>query len=296
MTATPNLHPSVLPDPAARHFDPVLRPDLPALYATRAARLRALAPGHELSAYLMLAAQVAEGQAACLQAGGDADPEAQMPDPQTIATRGGWPRLLDQLVAHLDRDTPAEPANQIAALLAQARALSEPARRQAALALVQGRFHEVAPGIAPFIWAALSVAVAQAARLAPLPAPTDREPTSCPVCGTAPTASLIHTGQRQGLRYLHCALCECQWHVVRAKCSDCGDNAQLDYLSFDTPEAAIRAEACGSCGGYLKTISQEKDPAAEVVADDLASLVLDDAARAEGYGRSGFNPFALPQG
>lgn len=287
MTIVPELRPSVPPEAASRHFDPVLRPDLPALYATRAARLRMLAPDHELSAYLLLAARISDAQAACLQDGAGADP-----DPRAMATAGDWPQILDHLIAHVDRDAPA----QVAALLDELRVMPEPARRQAALDLVQGRFDAVSPGIAPFIWAALSVAVAQAARLAPLPAPATREPTACPICGTAPVASLIHTGQRQGLRYLHCALCECEWHMVRAKCSDCGDNAQLDYLSFDTPEAAIRAEACGACGGYLKTISQEGDPKVEVVADDLASLVLDDAASAEGYGRSGFNPFALPAG
>ncbi|MDF3606474.1 formate dehydrogenase accessory protein FdhE [Paracoccus sp. DMF-8] len=286
MTA-PDLRPSVPPETASRHFDPVLRPDLAALYATRAARLRRLAPGHELSAYLSLVADITDGQAACLRDGGRVDP-----DPQAMATDGDWPQMLDHLIAHLDRDAPG----QVAELLAELRAMPDTARRQAALALVQGRFDAVAPGIAPFVWAALSVAVAQAARLAPLPAPATREPTACPVCGTAPVASLIHTGQRQGLRYLHCALCECEWHMVRAKCSDCGDNARLDYLSFDTPEAAIRAESCGACGGYLKTVSHESDPEVEVVADDLASLVLDDAASAEGYGRSGFNPFALPAG
>lgn len=287
MTPAGNPIPSVLPDAASRHFDPVLRPDLATLYATRAARLRALAPGHELSAYLLLAADITDGQAACLHDDGSAHP-----DPQAMAAHGEWPRMLDLLIGRMDRDAPP----QLAPILNELRTMPEPKRRQAALALAQGRFEAVAPGIAPILWAALSVAVAQAARLAALPAPVSQEPTACPFCGTAPVASLIHTGQRQGLRYLHCALCDCEWHVVRAKCSDCGDNSRLDYLSFDTPEAAIRAESCGSCGGYLKTISQERDPEVEVVADDLASLVLDNAASAEGYGRSGFNPFALPAG
>ena len=44
---------------------------------------------------------------------------------------------------------------------------------------------------------------------------------------------------------------------------------------------------------YLKVISLERDPKAEAVADDLATLTLDDAVRAEGFQRTGFNPFAL---
>ncbi|WP_238587493.1 formate dehydrogenase accessory protein FdhE domain-containing protein [Cupriavidus sp. IDO] len=50
----------------------------------------------------------------------------------------------------------------------------------------------------------------------------------------------------------------------------------------------------GVCHGYLKVISLERDPQAEAVADDLATLTLDDAVTAEGYQRTRFNPFALP--
>lgn len=47
------------PDPDTWHFTPLLQPDLADLYARRAARLRALADGHELADYLRLAARVA---------------------------------------------------------------------------------------------------------------------------------------------------------------------------------------------------------------------------------------------
>ncbi len=286
MSVTPNLRSSVPPEAASRHFDPVLRPDLAALYATRAARLRALAEGHELSAYLALAADMAGAQAACLT---DIAPSGPV-DPVALAQNGDWPEVLDRMIARL---TPRAP-DQVAPHLAALSQMPEAARRDAGVALVEGRFDAVDPALAPFLWAALSSRVAQAARAAPLPAAAQQEPADCPICGTAPVASVIHTGDRQGLRYLHCALCECEWHMVRAKCSNCGDSTRLDYLSFDTPEAAIRAEACSACGSYLKVISLERDPGAEVIADDLASLALDAAAGDEGHGRSGFNPFALP--
>ncbi|SCU88269.1 hypothetical protein CNECB9_4820031 [Cupriavidus necator] len=51
---------------------------------------------------------------------------------------------------------------------------------------------------------------------------------------------------------------------------------ELNYLSFDTPEATVRAGSCGVCHGYLKVISLERDPQAEAVADDLATLALDE--------------------
>ena len=286
MTEAPLLH--APQPPGSRHFAPILRPDLATLYARRAARLRALAAGHELSEYLVLAAQVTDAQAACLGA-----PAADLPpDPAGIATAGLWPALLDRMLADL-RPKVAAPVHEA---LAQLQALPEAARRSAAIALAEGRFDAVDPALAPFLWAALSAEVARAARAAPLPGPTAQEPPDCPLCGTAPVASTILTGDDQGLRYLHCALCDCDWHMVRAKCTNCGDAGQLDYLSFETPEAPIRAEACGACGSYLKVISQERDREADTVADDLASLVLDDAASAEGFGRSGFNPFALPSG
>jgi len=76
-------------------------------------------------------------------------------------------------------------------------------------------------------------------------------------------------------------LCESAWHMVRAKCTDCGAAADLDYLSFDTTEATVRAESCGVCHGYLKIISLERDRQAEAVADDLATLPLDHAVAAE---------------
>lgn len=42
------------------------------------------------------------------------------------------------------------------------------------------------------------------------------------------------------------------------------------------------------------SLSQEKDPKIEAVADDLASLVLDARMEQEGYARSSINPFHFP--
>lgn len=281
------FRPSVPPEELTRHFDPVLRPDLAPLYARRAARLRDLAEGHDLAAYLRLCADITDAQADCLA---DGIAPLTSVNPASLARSGHWPVLLDRLTEVLRPVVPDAVKPHLAALAT----MTEEERRAAALAQVEGRFADVDAALAPFIRAALSVEVAQVARHVALPALGDEESPHCPVCGSAPVASIIHNGEHEGMRYLHCALCECEWHMVRAKCSNCGDAGQLDYLSFDTPEASIRAEACGACGGYLKVISRERDADAEVVADDLASLLLDDAARAEGFGRSGFNPFALP--
>lgn len=277
---------SVPPEAASRHFDPVLRPDLAGLYAKRAARLRDLAQGHDLAEYLRFAARVAEAQGRVL----DLLADGLETDPAAVVASGPWPEALARMIDLLRDDAPESVQPHLAVLAT----LPEADLRRAGMALTEGRFGDVAAAQAPLLWAALSVAVADAARRCPLPPRADEEPVDCPVCGCAPVASLIHTGDRQGLRYLHCALCDCEWHMVRAKCSNCEDAGHLDYLSFDTALATVRAEACTSCGSYLKVISHERDQEAEVVADDLATLVLDDAAALEGFARSGFNPFALP--
>lgn len=293
MTDTPKVRSSIPSEASTRHFDPVLKPDLPALYAARAARLRSLAEGHELEDYLRLAAEVADAQAARVSSVAPPEPAASRPDPFAIARDGRWLEHLDALIEALAGRLPAPAAPHLDAL----KVLPEAARKDEALALAEGRFDAVSAAAAPFLWAALSLEVALQAQAAPLPEITAEsgESADCPVCGGAPVASLLHTGDRQGLRYLHCSMCECEWHVVRAKCTNCGDSGQVEYLSFDPAPAVVRAESCGHCSGYLKLVSQEKIPQAEVVADDLATLVLDDAAQAEGYQRTGLNPFALPQ-
>jgi FdhE protein len=67
-------------------------------------------------------------------------------------------------------------------------------------------------------------------------------------------AGLQHGANRHhsGLRYLHCNLCETEWHVVRVKCSNCEQSRDLHYWSLDNEQAAVKAESCGDCGTYLK--------------------------------------------
>lgn len=280
--------------PPGVHFEPLILPELEAAYyARRAARLRELASSGELADYLSFAADIAEMQeaAAALVVRGEA---RDLPlDAVAEARDGDWPHLLDLLIDGL-RPGIAEMA---APHLERVASLDLAERRQAAVALAGGRFADVSAEIAPFIWAAFSVWMRVLAGSAKMPETGDdaaTEHAQCPACGTAPVASVILTGSRQGLRYLHCALCETDWHMVRAKCSNCGKSGKLDYLSFDTEEAAVRAECCDDCHGYLKVVSLDRDRNADVIADDLATLALDAAVEEEGYGRTGFNPFALP--
>ena len=59
-------------------------------------------------------------------------------------------------------------------------------------------------------------------------------------------------------------------------------------------QAAIRAETCPSCQGYLKLFYLEHDSRAEAVADDLASLDLDLRLSEEGHLRHAPNLLLAP--
>ena len=146
---------------------------------------------------------------------------------------------------------------------------------------------------APFIMAALQVywaAMASTLRLTDV-AQLD-VPTVCPVCGTLPVASVVRSDKRgpQGYRYLHCGLCETEWHSVRITCSHCLSTEGITYHSIEGGSEAIRAEACGKCHTYRKILYQEKDSSVEPVADDLSSLALDLLMTDEGFHRASGNP------
>ena len=162
--------------------------------------------------------------------------------------------------------------------------------------LLSQEFNLVSTDKAVFIWAALSLYWLQLAQQ--IPHNSRQEGTDnlhyCPVCGSAPVASVVHIGTSQGLRYLHCSLCESEWNLVRAQCTNCNEHKNLELWSLNEELALIRAETCGDCQSYLKIMFQEKDPNVEAVADDLASIFLDIEMEEKGFARSGLNPFVFP--
>lgn len=106
---------------------------------------------------------------------------------------------------------------------------------------------------------------------------------------------MVHIGsQNDDLRYLHYNLCESEWYVAPDKCTNCEQKRELHYRSLDSATGVIKAESCGDCGTWLKLFYQQKDPAVEPVADDLATLVLDARMQQEGFTRSSLNPFLFP--
>jgi len=288
---------------AVEAIPPLLFPRLKNLYNRRAERLRELATNNPLGDYLRFAALIAHAQEVVLydhplamdltalieQSANTGKPPLDL---HILPRDAHWQRLLLSLIAELK----PEMSGQALAVIENLEKASSTELEEMATALLNTEFSKVGSDKAPFIWAALSLYWAQMASLIPGKATAEygEQRQFCPVCGSIPVSSMVHIGSNNALRYLHCNLCETEWHVVRIKCSNCEQTRDLNYWSLDSEQSAIKAESCGDCGTYLKIFYQEKDSSVEAVADDLASLVLDARMEQEGFARSSINPFLFP--
>ncbi len=167
--------------------------------------------------------------------------------------------------------------------------------KQQVSALLAGSLPSVSLATAPLTAAALQVQWSGLVlTLAQFPPAQHEESQVCPLCGGQPVAGLIMTaGAHKGLRYLHCGLCGSNWHVVRSKCSQCGESREISYVSLQGEMGHVRAELCGDCRSYLKVMYAQEEPEIEVLADDLATLALDWRMAGEGYLKSAMNPLLL---
>ncbi|MDY2948076.1 formate dehydrogenase accessory protein FdhE [Mannheimia varigena] len=270
------------------------------LYSRRAKRLRELAQDNPFSEYLEFAANLVDIQLELL----GSHPIANYSEKLTAyveSTQGDKPlnsknfqrsdewRIL--LLAIIDKFKPYANDTVLSTIeWLEKASMSE--LETLADYLLNERYEQVSADKAVFIWSALSLYWVQLTQQ--LPRTTRAEighKHFCPVCNSAPVTSVIHFGEVQGLRYLHCSLCESEWHVVRSKCTNCDESGKLDYWSLDKIEAAVKAESCGDCHSYLKVLYQDKDINVEPVADDLASLFLDSEMEQKNFTRSGLNPF-----
>jgi len=290
----------------AQRAIPRLRlPDRAHVFSRRAERLRELAGndaiGHAIGDYLRLMATVVDSQQAALGAF-----EAKLPSAEQLAhslTHGmppvlasawarekHWREVLMQLCSSVARisDLPRRVHDICERLTRLQPELIE--READALLSVGSAPLDVAS--APLLMAALQVYwVDLASRLGAENVAALDVPTVCPVCGTPPVASIVRTDPGcQGYRYLHCALCATEWHMVRVTCSHCQGTKGIDYRSIEGGSEAIRAECCEACRTYRKILYQEKDSGVEPVADDLASLALDLLVSEAGYHRASGSP------
>jgi FdhE protein len=111
-------------------------------------------------------------------------------------------------------------------------------------------------------------------------------PARCPHCSAPPAAGVLRDDpEAQALRrFLACARCALEWEFPRVVCPDCGEERPEKLPRFaESATPWIRVEACETCRSYLKSVDLSKEPAAEPLVDELASLALDLAARSRGF-------------
>jgi FdhE protein len=273
------------------------------VFADRAARLRQLAPGNAMSGYLQFIAQVADAQHALLQR----MPPIRIPQPDAIALSNehrmpplnfqthardqAWCNGLRYLLRALAEVTSGRQREVVMALEGSRDELYEAQASKLLAGITMGLDIATAPLIGAglqvyFTHMAIVIGAGAIARI--------DVATVCPCCGSRPTASVARIGANEaGYRFLHCALCNTEWHMVRIKCSNCESTKGIGYLTIDDGGAvekkAIKAETCDECGTYLKLCSMDRDPHIEPVADDLATLALDLLVTDTGKYPSGVN-------
>jgi FdhE protein len=296
-------------------------PQRDTVFAERAMRLKQLSSGHPMADFLGFMSALALAQQAALKA----HPSVPFPDASALAaaTRRGqppivaadWPRDPAWLATlrRLATDLQSQAPSAAQALLQHLVDAPEAELDALAQRLLSQQLLETDLAAAPFVGAALQVYFthllleiqrAHTAAGSPLLSVLGRtdDPTQCPCCGSAPTASVTRTvGGTLGQRYLHCSLCSLGWHLPRVNCPRCQTPQRLSFLSLDVADAdaedsasraakaTIQAESCEACGHYLKIMHTERDPFVEPVADDLASLTLDLLVSDSGAQRHGQN-------
>jgi FdhE protein len=305
-------------------------PDAAQVFHARAARLKKLASGQvpgipigkdnaALRGYLLLMAELVQVQQSLVLSPSFSSDFLQpdWPEPAQLAQAlqhglpplpvnrlpAHWENVCRQFMLRLQQGTRHEqlqtPLNQIL------QANGEELKAMAHGVLAQDESN-LDPSLAPLLACALQLLwTCRASHLQLQQVPTLETGLLCPVCGSAPVASVIRLGgQAQGYRYLHCGLCASEWHMVRVKCSCCEQNGKIAYqellpqegqgqeasAAIKQPARFARAETCDDCHGYRKIFNQEHDYETEPLADDLASLTLDMLVAEAGYARTSANP------
>ena len=308
-------------------FPRVILPDTRSLFQDRANRLRQLAQDNPIADYLNFVAELVQAQHHAVQGLAVSTPDAAAIEqaqrysspllPAADHIDPVWHQVLDGMLDRLSGQDGLPAALQ--PLVAELKALGADERNGIAKRLLTREAAARDVGLAPFVMAALQAVFARRASLVDeKDVPYTDPATICPVCGTEPVATVIRIGGKAAEhRYLHCACCATEWHMVRVKCSHCESTKGIGYQgltgqaetgvsadeaaanarnlakSKDAPNAkdqVVLAETCDECGTYRKIVNQEKDPFAEPLADDLASLMLDLLMSETPFQRASSNP------
>ena len=113
----------------------------------------------------------------------------------------------------------------------------------------------------------------------------------CPLCHAQPTmVSLADQGRRQ----LYCSFCQTKGYFKRTGCPICYNNdvSKINIITLEKEEA-FRADMCGVCKTYLKSLESEVLLDLTVDIADLVSLPLDIIVQNRGFSRVAPNPIGL---
>jgi len=276
-------------------------PDPASIFARRAVRFRALAANANMAPYLEFLAGICDAQSAVLPI--LADPVLPLPeimararqfdmppidrgafDPDTTV-HGTCRSFFDEL-ASKDKPEAAETA------LARVREYDDPSLDRVIAAVLADAIPADELGEHIFAAAALHLHFARLASRMDGSALVPVGVGMCPVCGGRPVASLIVGWYgAEGARYASCMLCATLWNEVRVKCLVCGSTKGIGYQEIEGQDGTVKAETCDECGSYVKVFHQQKNVQLEPVADDVASLALDQLLRDGAYSRAGINPY-----
>ncbi|MCK2127365.1 formate dehydrogenase accessory protein FdhE [Thauera aromatica] len=278
----------------------ILLPDPDTVFLARAERFEALALHHGLGEWLGFLGRLSRAQHKALAAAGhDLAPPAadalerarkhRMP-PISVASferPAVWRDILRDIVGDLLEDAPVGARDTLDALLVTS---AEELDKLAGKLLDGEPDRDDMPRL-PYVAAAIQVVLTSiASQLDAAELPLMEAHSTCPVCGSLPVVSVIRNeGPVAGLRYVHCTLCNTEWHVPHATCVTCGDSEKVTLHEIDGDDGIARAESCGACDSYTKLIVQGRNVRIDPIADNLASVALDMLVDDAGFVRSGPN-------
>ena len=199
--------------------------------------------------------------------------------------------LFDRFLREARFDTAPDPAEQARQRLA---AMTTADRLSLAASIFDGIYLPEQLGETLYATAALQVHLA---RLASQLDPKALRPVAdgvCPGCGSPPVASLLVDWAGAGrTRYCSCPLCGTLWNYLRVKCTSCASEAGIEYFTIADGADDVAVETCSVCRSYIKHLHQDRTPAIEPFADDIASLALDIKIQEQSFQRSCANPFLV---
>src|SRR5262245_21993550 len=278
-------------------------PDPLRIFTKRTERLRSLVAGHDLAAYLYFLAGLTDAQLRVLPQ----LPEPEMPALEVLA------RAKEHAMPPLDRGgfkVGAAFEATVERILSIVTTLEMPVAASEALDRLKANhsedrnamIHSVLADSIPvealaehiFLAAALQVHFSRMAQRLDKDALVPVGDGACPACGAPPVASIIVAWPGAvGSRFCSCSLCGTLWNFIRARCTICGSTDKIAFQEIEGSDGVSKAETCEACRSYVKVLYQQKNPALDPVADDVASLGLDLLVRDAGYRRGGVNPFLV---